>query len=270
MSGWLTTRPAAAVVDHGRGADRVRVTEDFSIVSSASAGPADRSVSIPPDLATCDECLTEIHDPGNRRYHYPFTNCTNCGPRFTIVRTAPYDRPATTMSAFTMCADCQREYDDVADRRFHAQPNACPACVPRLDLRWADGAAAQSEDPIADVARALREGLIVAIKGIGGFQLACDATSETAVQRLRNRKKRDEKPFAVMVRGLAGATAIADLTVEETALLLSPARPIMLAARRADSVLRRRWRRGTRSWACSQRTRRCTSFCSGAPECRSS
>jgi hydrogenase maturation protein HypF len=229
-------RPAAAVVEQ-MAAEPIafEATDDFSIVPSVSV--ADRSVSIPPDLATCDACLTEIHDPGNRRYHYPFTNCTNCGPRFTIVRAAPYDRPATTMSAFTMCPECQREYDDVADRRFHAQPNACPACGPRLDLRWADGAVAQSDDPIGDAARALREGLIVALKGIGGFQLACDATSETAVQRLRNRKKRDEKPFAVMVRGLAGATAIADLSAEESALLVSVARPIVLAPRRDDSGL---------------------------------
>ena len=135
-------RPAAAVVDRDRGrADRVRggATGSRSCQSAASADPR---VSIPPDLATCADCLAEIHDPANRRYRYPFTNCTNCGPRFTIVRSAPYDRPATTMAAFAMCAICQREYDMVEDRRFHAQPNACPACGPRLDLRGADGASA--------------------------------------------------------------------------------------------------------------------------------
>jgi hydrogenase maturation protein HypF len=228
--------PAAAVVDH-MVAEPIAFedAEDFSIVPSAQV--ADARVSIPPDLATCAECLAEIHDAADRRYGYPFTNCTNCGPRFTIVRSAPYDRPTTTMAPFTMCADCQREYDDVADRRFHAQPNACPACGPRLDFRRADGAPTSSADRIGEAARALREGLIVAVKGIGGFQLACDATSEAAVQRLRRRKQRDEKPFAVMVRGLAGATAIADLTAEEAELLLSVERPIVLAARRDDSGL---------------------------------
>ena len=229
-------RPAAAVVD--RMETEPIAFEDaqgFAIVPS-TASP-DPRVSIPPDLATCSECLAEIHDASNRRYHYPFTNCTNCGPRFTIVRAAPYDRPRTTMAAFAMCEICRREYGMVEDRRFHAQPNACPACGPRVELRDVEGQPRAAVDPIADAAAALRSGLIVALKGIGGFQLACDATSETAVQRLRERKHRDEKPFAVMVAGLSEARAVADLTPPEAALLMSPERPIVLAARREPSAL---------------------------------
>ena len=231
-----SSRPAAAVVEH-LAAETIEYepASGFAIVSSGAGD--DARVSIPPDLATCPECFAEVHDPRNRRHGYAFTNCTNCGPRFTIVRTTPYDRPGTTMAAFAMCPACQREYDDVGDRRFHAQPNACPSCGPRLDLRSADGRPFRTAYATDDVGRALREGLIVAVKGIGGFQLACDATSEAAVKKLRDRKRRDEKPFAVMVRGLEEASRIADLTPEEAALLMSVERPIVLAARRADSGL---------------------------------
>jgi len=231
-----SARPAAAVVE--------RVTEEpiafedageFSIVPSVTT--EDRQVSIPPDLASCPECLEEVHDRSDRRFHYPFTNCTTCGPRFTIVRSAPYDRLATTMAAFAMCPACQEEYDTVDDRRFHAQPNACPVCGPRLDLRSADGRPIRTADAIAAAARGIRRGLIVALKGIGGFQLACDATSEDAVRRLRSRKHRDEKPLAVMVRTLAEAEGLAHLSPADTALLLSPERPIVLAARRDGSPL---------------------------------
>ena len=229
-------RPAAAVVD-GIDAEPIAFEQapGFSIVASAAA--ADPRVSIPPDLATCHECLAEMEDAVDRRHGYPFTNCTNCGPRFTIVHSAPYDRPATTMASFTMCPACRREYDSVADRRFHAQPNACPACGPRLELRDADGRRIPDVDPIAEAGRALRAGLIVALKGIGGFQLACDATSDAAVCRLRERKHRDEKPFAVMVSGLDGARSLASLTEQEEHLLMSPERPIVLAARRDDADL---------------------------------
>jgi hydrogenase maturation protein HypF len=229
-------RPAAAVVDQVEEETiPFEWAADFSIVPSAAAGES--RVSIPPDLATCPACAADIHDPANRRHGYAFTNCTNCGPRFTIVRAAPYDRPLTTMARFTMCEDCRREYQSVEDRRFHAQPNACPACGPRLELRDAHGAPLPAADPIADAAAALRDGRVVALKGIGGFQLACDATSEAAVERLRRRKHRDEKPFAVMVRNLAQALTIADLTVEEASLLMSVERPIVLVSRRADSGL---------------------------------
>jgi hydrogenase maturation protein HypF len=231
-----TARPAAAVVE--RMTEEPMAFEDaegFAIVPSAAAG--DPHVSIPPDLATCPRCLADIHDPADRRFRYPFTNCTDCGPRFTIVRAAPYDRPATTMAAFAMCPACQREYDAVDNRRFHAQPNACPVCGPRLDLRGADGRAVAASGAIDEAAALLRGGLIVAVKGIGGFQLACDATSEAAVRRLRARKHRDEKPFAVMVRTIDEAAALADLGPAETRLLASVERPIVLLRRRRDASL---------------------------------
>ena len=229
-------RPAAAVVDHVEAEPMAfEPASGFSIVPSAAS--RDPRVSIPPDLAACPECLAEVHDPADRRFGYAFTNCTSCGPRFTIVRAAPYDRPATSMATFAMCPDCRREYDSVEDRRFHAQPNACPACGPRLDLRTADGTRLATTDPIADAARAVRDGLIVAVKGIGGFQLACDATSNAAVARLRARKHRDEKPFAVMVRTLEEARTIAEVAEDEALLLLSVERPIVLLQRRDGCAL---------------------------------
>jgi hydrogenase maturation protein HypF len=172
-----------------------------------------------------------------RRFRYPFTNCTNCGPRFTITRDVPYDRPATTMAPFRMCPACQHEYDDVRDRRFHAQPNACPECGPWLQLMTPDGDLIVTDDPIGDVAAALTDGQIVAIKGLGGFHLACDATSPEAVQRLRVRKRRDEKPFAVMAQNVNQASRIVVLDDEERKLLTSVERPIVLATRRDEGPL---------------------------------
>jgi hydrogenase maturation protein HypF len=207
----------------------------FSILESEGQG--ERGAPIPPDLPTCAACLVELFDPADRRYRYPFINCTDCGPRFTITRDVPYDRPATTMAAFAMCPDCQREYDTVGDRRFHAQPNACPVCGPQLRLMTPSGQAVECNDPIAAAGRVLREGGVVAIKGLGGFQLACDATSAAAVQRLRARKRRDEKPCAVMAIDLKHADQIACLTDEERCLLDSIERPIVLAAgRKANGV----------------------------------
>jgi hydrogenase maturation protein HypF len=227
--------PAAVINDVRSWAIPFEPIDAFSIVQSQES--AERRVSIPPDLATCPECASEIIDPANRRYHYPFTNCTNCGPRFTITRDVPYDRPATTMAPFHMCPDCQREYDDVNDRRFHAQPNACSACGPWLQLLTAAGDLVVDGDPIENVAAALAEGQIVAIKGLGGFHLACDATSPEAVQRLRVRKRRDEKPFAVMVQDLSQAFRVAVLNDEERKLLTSVERPIVLATRRDEGPL---------------------------------
>ncbi len=193
---------------------------EFTI--AASAASTERRVSIPADLATCPECEREIFDPKNRRYRYPFTNCTNCGPRFTIARDVPYDRAATTMAPFRMCPDCAREYADPLDRRFHAQPNACPACGPKLRSR------PEHPDPLAAAIAALRAGRIVAVKGIGGFHLACDATSSAAVRLLRERKHREERPFAVMVRNLTWALALAEVSPAEQALLTGVERPIVL------------------------------------------
>ena len=207
---------------------------DFVIVPSAE-GEGERRISIPPDLATCPDCLREIFDPADRRYGYAFTNCTSCGPRFTIARDVPYDRPATTMAAFEMCPDCRAEYERPEDRRFHAQPNACPVCGPRVWAVLPDGERLATRDPIRSVAEALRGGMIIAVKGIGGFHLACDATSGAAVEALRRRKGRLSKPFAVMVRDLATAGRIAEIDAPARALLESIERPIVLLPRRKES-----------------------------------
>ncbi len=203
----------------------------FRIVASEAAGQV--STGIPADAATCPDCLHELLDPKDRRYRYPFLNCTNCGPRFTITRSIPYDRPQTSMARFKMCAACQAEYDDPANRRFHAQPNACPVCGPRVWLVQPDGAEIPAADPVTATIDLLIAGEIVAIKGIGGFHLAVDATSEAAVMRLRERKRRYGKPLAIMVRDLDAARAVCELTGEEEALLETVPRPIVLTARRA-------------------------------------
>ncbi|HEX7809233.1 MAG TPA: carbamoyltransferase HypF, partial [Thermoanaerobaculia bacterium] len=191
-------------------------------------------VSIPADLATCDDCLQELFDPSNRRHRYPFINCTNCGPRYSIVNGAPYDREKTSMATFAMCGRCRREYESPGDRRFHAQPNACPVCGPRITVFSPHGEELAIPDPIRFAARALRAGLIVALKGLGGVHLACDATSPQAVRRLRERKHRETKPFAIMVRDLAEAERMAVLTDEERELLVSIERPIVLAKSRDE------------------------------------
>jgi hydrogenase maturation protein HypF len=233
----LEEPPRPAIIGEVRSwAIPAEALDGFAIVHSEQT--RELRVSIPPDLATCRDCIAEIVDPANRRHRYPFTNCTNCGPRFTIAHEVPYDRPATTMAPFRMCADCQREYDDPEDRRFHAQPNACPVCGPTLELCRADGRVIDA-DPLAAVSDALLTGQVVAIKGLGGFHLACDATSAQAVQRLRERKRREEKPFAVMVMDLAHAAEIALLSETERSLLESVERPIVLALRRAASGLAR-------------------------------
>jgi hydrogenase maturation protein HypF len=212
-----------------------RLVRTFEIVESGRS--IDRHVSIPADLATCAECLAEVHDPDNRRHRYAFTNCTNCGPRFTIATSVPYDRPNTTMVSFPMCGQCRSEYESPANRRFHAQPNACPACGPRLWLTDSAGIETPTPDPIRAAADALRHGLIVAVKGLGGFHLACDATNETAVAQLRLRKRRDEKPFAVMAGTLADADVLAHLTDVEGHLLTSIERPIVLVWQRGGNPL---------------------------------
>ena len=207
----------------------------FRIVASEVLGRV--STGIPADAATCVDCLRELLDPGDRRYRYPFLNCTNCGPRFTITRRIPYDRPQTSMARFTMCAACQAEYDDPANRRFHAQPNACWDCGPQLSLASADGAVIAAEDLVAAAIARIAAGEILAIKGIGGFHLCVDATNEAAVMRLRARKHRYGKPLAVMVRDLDAARVLCDLTEAEEKLLTTPARPIVLAERRAGATI---------------------------------
>jgi hydrogenase maturation protein HypF len=210
-----------------------RSVDGFTISHSEPSGA--RRVTIPPELATCDDCLREVFDAADRRYLYPFTNCTNCGPRYSIVRDIPYDREKTTMARFAMCDDCLREYEGPADRRFHAQPNACPKCGPRVSVVTPEGREIHAADPIRFAATAIRAQLIVAVKGLGGFHLACDATSPLAVHRLRERKRREAKPLAVMVRDLAAAEAIADLSPTEKRLLLSVERPVVLAKQRSDN-----------------------------------
>lgn len=207
----------------------------FRIVASHVKGQV--STGIPADAATCQDCLRELLDPADRRYRYPFLNCTNCGPRFTIARRIPYDRRHTSMAKFPMCAICQAEYDDPLNRRFHAQPNACRECGPRVWLVGADGAAIETEDAVAETIARLLAGEVVAIKGIGGFHLTVDATNEAAVMRLRARKQRYGKPLAVMVRDLDAARLLCALTVEEEALLQTAARPIVLARARTDTAV---------------------------------
>jgi len=186
-----------------------------------------------PDIATCPDCLREIFDPGDRRHRYPFTNCTNCGPRFTIIEGLPYDRPKTTMAAFTMCEACRREYEDPRDRRFHAQPNACPRCGPHLELWDRDGAALLSHDAaLRGAAEAVGGGQILAVKGLGGFHLMVDARRDDAVQRLRTVKAREEKPFALMYPSLDAVIADCEVSEAEQRLLGSPEAPIVLLRRR--------------------------------------
>ena len=205
----------------------------FAIVESRRDDSAATLVS--PDLEVCADCLAEMADPADRRYRYPFVNCTNCGPRFTITRDTPYDRPLTTMASFVMCPACQAEYDDPADRRFHAQPNACPECGPHVWLERDQRLVVP--DVIAETRRLIATGEIVAIKGIGGFHLACDARNGAAVAKLRERKHRTAKPFAVMAADLATAAAVSNLTPEEAALLESPQRPIVLVGESEASDL---------------------------------
>ena len=191
-------------------------------------------VPVSPDISVCEDCLRELFDPDDRRYRYPFINCTNCGPRFTIIRDTPYDRDSTTMVEFTMCRPCKREYEDPADRRFHAQPNACPACGPQVSLLEGRAGKVECPDIVEEVRDLILGGFIVAIKGIGGYHLACDATNAFAVARLRDRKYREDKPFALMAEGIEAVKSFCHIEKDEETLLLSPARPIVLLKRRGD------------------------------------
>jgi hydrogenase maturation protein HypF len=235
--------PPLARIDEVEASDVAVVGEmSFRIIESRSTGQVRTLVS--PDIAVCDDCLAEMSDAADRRYRYPFINCTNCGPRFTITVRLPYDRPNTTMRDFSLCPACSAEYHDPDDRRFHAQPVACAACGPRL---WFEGGPRPDGRPapptdgtdaaIAAAQEALARGEIVAIKGLGGYHLACDATSDPAVEELRRRKARGGKPLAVMVADLASAESLADIGLEEAGLLASRQRPIVLVRQRPDSRL---------------------------------
>jgi hydrogenase maturation protein HypF len=226
--------PPLARIDELHWSSRpVRGDPAFRIESSERL--VDSPIFISPDVATCDDCLAELFDPRDRRYLYPFLNCTNCGPRLTIITGSPYDRERTSMASFAMCLECRTEYEDPTNRRFHAQPTACPACGPRLSLLDEAGIAITSVDPLLGTVDALRRGRIGAIKGLGGYHLACLAGDAAAVAELRRRKHRDEKPFALMVRDLAAARALCEISSSEESLLVSPRRPIVLLRRQPEA-----------------------------------
>ncbi|HAM41361.1 MAG TPA: carbamoyltransferase HypF [Candidatus Omnitrophica bacterium] len=212
--------------------------DGFAIRASESSG--NPATGILPDLATCRECLQDVLEPSNRRFRYPFTNCTNCGPRFSIIEALPYDRANTTMTRFAMCEACQAEYDDPLNRRFHAQPNACPRCGPHVELWDRNGKVlSHREDALQDTVEAIRDGAIVAVKGLGGFHLMVDARSEEAIRRLRARKHREEKPLALMVPSLDMAHASCEVSALEERLLGSPEAPIVLLRRIPQAAVAR-------------------------------
>jgi hydrogenase maturation protein HypF len=230
LDGLRARPPRLAVVERVTTRElRSEGREGFAIVGSDASG--ERRALVSWDSATCDDCLCELDDPADRRYRYPFINCTNCGPRFTIVKDVPYDRPYTTMAGFPMCGPCAAEYEDPADRRFHAQPGCCPSCGPSLALH------PHADDPLAAARDMLGAGAVLAVKGLGGYHLAARAASEDAVAALRARKHREDKPFAVMVPDLAAARTLCTLTDAEEALLTGPRRPIVLVRRRLDATL---------------------------------
>ncbi|MGD2075940.1 MAG: carbamoyltransferase HypF [Gammaproteobacteria bacterium] len=210
--------------------------DDFRVSGSEATGDAD--IQVPPDFFVCRDCLRELNDPHDRRYRYPFINCTQCGPRYTLIRALPYDRHNTSMAAFALCPQCRREYTDVGDRRFHAEPLACAVCGPQLRFRGRHGLVADTGAALGACVKALREGQVVAVKGVGGYHLMCDAASDAAVSHLRRHKPRPHKPLALMCPETPELTAVRDialLTDAEERLLRSPARPIVLAEKTAGS-----------------------------------
>jgi hydrogenase maturation protein HypF len=236
LEGLRTGAPPLAIVDRVSEETIAATGEhEFRITESEEGGEPEAAVS--PDVGTCQDCLAELLDPGDRRHRYPFTNCTNCGPRFTIVRGVPYDRPLTTMASFEMCERCRAEYEDPLDRRFHAQPNACPVCGPSLRLVDRAGRSlAEGNEPSLEAATlALAEGRIVAVKGLGGYHLACRADDEGVVAELRARKHREDKPFALMAPSVDSALELVELDDAAGVLLTSRERPIVLAPRRPDA-----------------------------------
>ena len=208
---------------------------EFTILSSNNQNIA--NTAIPPDINLCSDCLSELLDPANRRFHYPFINCTNCGPRYTIIESIPYDRPKTSMKVFPMCPACEKEYNDPTDRRFHAQPNACPVCGPQISLHDRHGTLIKETRPIAAVTQALADNQVVAIRGLGGFHLSVNGCSQTAVATLRERKSRPDKPLAIMVKDLSVAQRLCHVDTSEAALLCSFEHPIVLLRRKLDGGL---------------------------------
>lgn len=228
--------PLASIATLTRQELQLQTAESAFEIRPSSDGPCD--IRIAPDSALCSDCLRELFDPSDRRYRYPFITCTNCGPRYTIVTGVPYDRPLTTMAAFPLCPSCEAEYRNPADRRFHAQPVACPDCGPRLSLYDGEGALPEQGDAaLCRAAAALRQGSIVAVKGLGGYHLAVNASDPAAVERLRQRKQRDEKPFAVMVPDLATARRLALLDPLEERLLTGPEAPIVITRLRPGGAV---------------------------------
>ena len=264
LTGWVRNDAEGVLIRAAGDAQRVAALEEALVHAAPDAaeitaldesepGPADAPVgprfaialsgpggeittAIPPDLALCDDCRRELLDPANRRHRYPFINCTQCGPRYSLIERLPYDRPHTTMRAFRQCPDCQREYDDPASRRFHAEPNACPVCGPHLSLTQPDGGLmAEREDALRRTRELLGDGAIFAVKGVGGYHLMCNATNASAVAMLRTRKHRDEKPLAVMFRDLDQLRRYATVSADAANLLRSPAAPVVLVPRRTDA-----------------------------------
>jgi hydrogenase maturation protein HypF len=236
LSSLRTEAPPLARIDSIHTEDRPPKGErEFRILKSASR--RGKESVLPPDIATCSDCLREILDPDDRRFRYAFTNCTNCGPRYTIVNDIPYDRPKTSMRVFNMCPLCQKEYDSPEDRRFHAQPNACATCGPSLSLAENKQRAIKCRDPLDRTVALLKRGAIVAIKGIGGFHLACDAANDAAIRRLRKRKKRQYKPLAIMSQDIATVSKYAHVSDLEREILESYASPIVLLRRKSNKLL---------------------------------
>jgi hydrogenase maturation protein HypF len=242
----LRDRPPPLAVVERITSRSLPLTGDPGFRIALSEGNGERRALVSPDTATCGDCRRELNDPGDRRYRYPFINCTNCGPRFTITTDVPYDRPNTTMAGFAMCEACTSEYHDPADRRFHAQPISCPDCGPTLTLRGPDGAELAA-DPLSEARRLLALGVVEAVKGLGGYHLAAAARNERAVTALRGRKHREEKPFAVMVADLAQARELCHVDAAEESALTGSQRPIVLLARKAGARLAGQVAPGNRS-----------------------
>ncbi len=228
--------PPQAQITHVSAAEMAARSDDqFRIIDSAADGAG--NVHIPPEIAVCENCLQELFDPADRRYRYPFINCTDCGPRLTIIRAIPYDRSNTSMACFPLCPQCRAEYENPADRRFHAEPNACPQCGPEISILASDGTLIKPADPLGVAVRLLRDGKILAIKGLGGFHLSVDAANDEALRRLRSRKFREEKPLAVMVGDLADARKVGLVNAEEERMLASPQRPIVLLQKKEGGMI---------------------------------